>query len=175
MRLIMLLFSLPWWVDLILLASVPILWFGLRIYFSRKFDQIVNEAVLGAGAVLRDAKVEIHSVTAVPPPSAPSPYDLQEDDENYVEGLDDEGWNEEGTEFYLLDVTITPATPEATWDPTVLCLVPAEFAPEDATECCTTLCPLHSAEVMANGQFRPARETAVRGPQRLRMLYAVHS
>jgi hypothetical protein len=36
------------------------------------------------------------------------------------------------------------------------------------------MCPLHSAELFTGGRFEPAPEKEVRGPQRLRMVFAVH-
>jgi hypothetical protein len=63
---------------------------------------------------------------------------------------------------------------DASWDPTALALVPAEYVASDPTEVCDRPCPLHSAEIFEDGQFRPAPEREVRGAQRLRMLFAVH-
>jgi hypothetical protein len=169
-----LLANLPWWLDLAILAGLALFAVGLSYWFKWKFNRIVHEAVLEVGSAMKDARVEVHAVKAVPPPAGPSPYDLPEDDENFMEGVDDAAWDEPGTNFYGLDVTITPADPQARWDPTSLTLVPADHAPDDETEISERLCPLHSAEVQVNGAFRTCPEREVRGPQRLRMKFAVH-
>jgi len=174
MRALNLFLNLPWWLNLAVLGALAVLAFGLRFYVSRKFNQLVHDTIVEVGASLRDATVVVHSVEPRPAPATRSPYDLDEDDENFQEGLDDAPWDEPGTVFYSIDATITPASPDAPWDPTALMLVPADFAPEDPTEVCAQLCPLHSGEIFTNGRFQPAAEREIRGPQRVRLLFAVH-
>jgi hypothetical protein len=169
-----LLANLPWWLDLALLAGLALFAVGLSFWFKWKFHRIVREAVLEVGSALKDARAEVHGVKAVPQPAGPSPYDLDKDDEDFMEGVDDAAWDEPGTNYYAIDVTITPADPLARWDPTALALVPADHAPADETEVSEQLCPLFSAEIRVNGTFRPCPEREVRGPQRLRMVFAVH-
>lgn len=172
--LINLLLNLPWWADLIVIGVLVAIAYGLKHYISWKFDKIVREVVLEVGSPLKNAAVEIHSVEAKPAPAGKSPYDLEEDDEDFMEGVDDAAWDEPGTHFYLIDVTITPEKPDAAWDPTALALVPADYEPEDEVEISEKLCPLHSAEIQVNGQFRRAAERVVIGTQRIRFLFAVH-
>jgi len=169
-----LLMNLPWWIDLAILAVLAAVAYGLGWYLKYKFHRIVHEAVVDAGAALRDAAVTVHSVTAVPLPSARSPYDTDRDDEDFVEGVDDEPWDEDGVSYYAIEATITPVTPAAAWDPTGLALVPADYEPDDPADVSGQICPLHSAEIFVNGALRPAPEKDVRGPQRLRMVFAVH-
>jgi hypothetical protein len=169
-----LLANLPWWLDLAILGGLAVFVIGLSYWFKWKFNRIVHDAVLEVGSPLKDARAEVHVVRAMPRPAGPSPYDHDEDDENYDPDLDGAAWDEPGTNFYGIDVTITPADPAARWDPTALALVPADYAPADATECSDRMCPLFSAEIEVNGGFRPCPEREVRGPHRLRMIYAVH-
>jgi hypothetical protein len=172
MRLLLNLLDMPWWGVLataVAFAAVTI-WF--RITLPRRFEKLVHDAVLEVGSALKNAKVTVHSATAVPAPKDPSPYDADEDDEDFVAELDGQPWEEPGYNFYSIDVTITPAG-EMPWDPTGLALVPADFAPNDATEACMEVCPLHSAEEFANGLWQRAPEREIHGPRRLRMLYAV--
>ena len=91
-----------------------------------------------------------------------------------MEGVDDEPWDDKDANYYAIDVTISPAMEGATWDPTGLALVPADYVPDDEIEITEKICPLHSAEIFVNGRFQPAREADVRGPQRLKMVFAVH-
>jgi len=172
--LINLMLNLPWWTDLIIVGALIALFYGLKVYIQWKFDKIVREAVLEVGASLKNATVEVHSVEAKPAPAGKSPYDLDEEDEEFAEGIDDAPWDEPGTHFYSIDATITPEQPEAQWDPTALALVPADYVPDDEVEVSERICPLHSAELHVNGAFRPAAEQAVSGPQRVRLLFAVH-
>jgi hypothetical protein len=172
--LVNLLLTLPLWLGFLVVAVAVgfVLWQVLT--FRRRFERAVNEAVIEAGAPLKDAQVTVHGVEAVAPPAGPSPYDADEDDENFMEGVDGEPWDEDGVNFYTIDATITPADPTAAWDPTSLALVPADYTPDDAVEISEGLCGLHSAEVFANGRFQPAPEGETCGPRRLRMLFGVH-
>jgi hypothetical protein len=169
-----LLLNLPWWGSLAVLAALAGVAYALGWYFRYRFHQITREAVVDAGAALKGAEVTVHSVTAVPLPSSSSPYDISRDDEDFVEGVDDEPWDDDGVNYYAIEATITPTSPTAAWDPTALTLVPADYVPDDAVELSEQLCPLHSAEIFVNGAFRPAPERDIRGPQRLRMVFAVH-
>jgi hypothetical protein len=169
-----LLFNLPWWGSLIVLAALAVLFYLSGWYIRRRFEQITREAVLEAGAAMKDAQVAVHAVEAVPVPAGSSPYDIDKDDEDFVEGVDDAPWDDEESNYYAIDATITPADPNAAWDPTALILVPADYVPDDEIEITDKLCPLHSADVFVNGRFQPAAEADVRGPQRLRMRFAVH-
>jgi len=172
--LIQLMLNLPWWGNLILIAGLVVLFYVGGWWFRRRFDRIVHEGVLEMGSALKGATVAVHSVEAVPLPSRHSPYDISKDDENFMEGVDDEPWNEEGVNYYAIDATITPANEAGPWDPTALTLVPADYVPDDPTEITEQMCPLHSAEVFVNGHYERAPEKEVRGPRRLRMVFAVH-
>ncbi len=113
-------------------------------------------------------------MTPVPLPAAHSPYDIQEDDEDFVDGVDNEEWDDKECNYYTIDATITPVSQTTGWDPTGFSLVPADYEPDDEIDLSEQLCPLHSAEIIINGQFQPAPEKEVWGPQRLRMTFAIH-
>ncbi|HSQ56520.1 MAG TPA: hypothetical protein VLM40_12330 [Gemmata sp.] len=169
-----LLFNLPWWASLAIVAGLAVAGYALAWYFRHRFDKICRDAVLEVGDVLKDAEVTVHSVQPVPLPSRSSPYDIKPDDEEFVEGVDDEPWDEDGVSYYAIDATITPKNPLARWDPTALSLVPADYQPDDPVEITDKICPLHSAEIFSNDRFLPAQEVELQGPQRLRMTFAVH-
>jgi hypothetical protein len=173
-RLIALLLGLPWWVALLVVPVVLVGgWYLLGWYVRRRFDEIVHEAVLEAGSALKGATAEVHSVTAVAAPKDPSPYDLDEDDEQFCEETDGKPWEADEADFYLIDATVTPANPAALWDPTGIGVTPADFEPEDPTDVCEHMGALHSAERFLNGVWKPLREGNQTGPQRLRMLFGV--
>ena len=111
-------------------------------------------------------------MTAAPAPNTSSPYDIKDDDEQYCDEIDGQPWDDDGADYYLIDVTITPASNEP-WDPTGLGMVPADFAPDDPTDMCEKLCGLHSAERFVNGRWEPMPEKEVRGPLRLRLMMGV--
>jgi hypothetical protein len=145
----------------------------MMLYVRRKFDSIVRDTVLNMGISLKDAQATVHSVTPAAVPKGPSPYDAKEDDEEFMEGLDGESWDEKNTNFYTIEATITPADPLAPWDPTILALVPFEFVPADPIENSTCFGAMHSAEIFVDGKFQPAAGGDMQGPQRFRMLFAV--
>ncbi|HEX3146947.1 MAG TPA: hypothetical protein VHR66_02630 [Gemmataceae bacterium] len=166
--------SLPWWGALAVIGGLVSFFYLSGAWFKWKFNRIVHEGILEAGAALRGAEVTIHAVKAVPAPEGPSPYDVHEGDEDFVEGLDGEPWNEdEGGHFYQIEATIAPVDSSAEWDPSALAVVPADFEPEDPTDVCEQLGGLHSAEVFNKGMWLPLAEGEIRGPRRLRMLFAV--
>ena len=166
--------GLPWWVTLLVVPVVLYVgWQLLGWYVRRRFDQIVHEAVLGAGSALAGATAEVHSVVAVAAPAGPSPYDLDEDDEQFCEELDGKPWEADDADFYVVDATITPADATTLWDPTAIGVTPADFEPDDLTECSEHMGAMHSAERFVKGTWKPAREGNMTGPQRLRMLFGV--
>jgi hypothetical protein len=177
MRLLLLLLELflilPWWGSLALIAAVIAFAFGSVWYIRRQFRKIVTDAILNMGAALKDAQATIHAISPVPPPSDPSPYDLPEDDENFMEGVDGTPWDDADANFYQVDVTVAPVHSQATWDPTALTLVPADFAPADPLDICERLSGIHSAEQFVHGRFQPLGEGALYGTQRVRLLVAV--
>jgi len=172
--LIQLMLRLPWWADLIILAALALLVYLSGWWFRRRFEQITHDAVQEVGAAMKDAQVTVHAVEARPAPNAPSPYYIKEDEEEFMEGVDDAPWDDDDVNYYAIDATITPTDPNAPWDPTALSLVPADYAPDDPIDVSDKICPLHSADIFVNGCFQSAPEKEVRGPQRLRMLFAVH-
>jgi hypothetical protein len=149
-----------------------VVWY-LRFSFPRRLEKIVHDAVVEAGAALRDAEVTVHSATAVAAPKDASPYDLDKDDENFMEGIDGEPWDENECSFYSIDVTIEPADANVKWDPTGLAVVPSDFVGDDDADLGEDLGGLHSAQIFVNGRFRPAPEREVRGPHRVRLLFGV--
>src|SRR5262245_29866556 len=132
--LLLLMLSLPWWGNLILIALLIGLFFVGGWWIRRKFEQITREAVLEVGAMMKDAQVTIHAVEARPMPSAHSPYDIKEDDEDFMDGVDNEPWDDKDVNYYAIDATITPVDHSAKWDPTGLTLVPADYVPDDEVE-----------------------------------------
>ena len=174
MRLIVLLLSLPWWASLTIVVLLVALFFISGWWLRRRFEQITHDAVLEAGSALAGAQVTVHAVEAAAKPAGKSPYDIQEDDEDYDPEIDGEPWDDEGMNYYSIDVTIAPANSTVTWDPTALSLVPADYQPEDEIDISEQLCPLHSAEIFEHGRWIPAPEKDIRGASRLRMLFAIH-
>jgi hypothetical protein len=166
--------SLPWWGALAVIGGLVGFVYFSGTWFKWKLNRIIHEGILEAGAALRGAAVTIHSIKAVPTPEEPSPYDLHEGDEDFVEGMDGEPWNDEdGGHFYQIEATIAPVNSAASWDPSALAVVPVDFEPEDPTDVCEQLGGLHSAEVLSNGRWLPLEEGEITGSRRLRMLFAV--
>ncbi|QDU20881.1 hypothetical protein [Urbifossiella limnaea] len=166
--------GLPWWVGLVVVPVVLFVgWKVFAWYVRLLFDQIVHDAVLGAGSALAGATAVVHSVVAVAAPKEPSPYDAVEGDEDYCEEIDGTPWEADEADFYVIDATITPADPTVLWDPTGLGVTPADFSPDDPAECSEHTGAMHSAERFVNGNWKSAREGNLTGPQRLRMLFGV--
>jgi hypothetical protein len=178
MRFLVVLPGLPWWIAGAALgaaAACAVYWVvSFQRRFQQQFEQICHDAVLEVGKALAGAEVEVHEVKAAPRPAGPSPYDVQEGDEEFCEDIDGKPWDEDGCHFYSIDATITPADPTAKWDPTALAVVPADYEPEDPIDVSGDLGGMHSAERFVNGRWVPLKEGDRRGPQRVRMLFAVN-
>ena len=142
-NLIDLLLSLPWWGALAVLGGLAAFVYLSGVWFKWKFNKIVHEAVLEAGSALKGAVATVHAVTAVSAPTGPSPYDIDEDDEQFCRELDGQPWNQDGA---LLDRRDVAGRPGGGWDPTGLAVVLADFEPDDPTGLCEQLGRLHSAE-----------------------------
>jgi hypothetical protein len=173
LNLLDLLISLPWWGSLSVIVLLVIFFLYVRHRFNSQVEKIIHEGILEAGSALKDAQATVHSVTPVPVPAGPSPYDIKEDDEEFCDEIDGQPWDDEDAGFYSIDVTISPADPSAKWDPTGLTMVPADFAPEDPTDCCEKMCGLHSAEQFVSGHWEPTPEREIQGPRRLKLLMGV--
>jgi len=170
-NLVGLLAGLPWWGALAVLGALALFVVGSIWWFKWKFNQIVEEGVLNAGAALAGARVDVHSIKAVPAPKGPSPYDSKEDDEDFVEGLDCEDWNEPGVAFYELDATITPTDPDAEWSPDGVAPVPADWVGEEKTDLCERTGCVHTAHVFENGRWEFAEGDNVAGAHRVKLLF----
>jgi hypothetical protein len=101
-NLIDLLVSLPWWGALAVLGCLAAFAYFSGVWFKWKMKRIIHEGVLEAGSALKGATATVHSVTAVPAPNGPSPYDLPEDDENFAPELDGTLWDDDGCHFDII-------------------------------------------------------------------------
>src|SRR5262245_28954522 len=173
LNLLDLLISLPWWASISVVVLLVVFFLYVRHRFFSQMEKIIHEGILEAGAALKDAQATVHAVTAAPAPAGASPYDIKEDDEEFCEEIDGQPWDDEDASFYSIDVTITPADATAKWDPTGLAAVPADFEPEDPTDCCEKMCGLHSAEQFVSGHWEPTPEREIQGPRRLKLLMGV--
>lgn len=171
LNLVGLLIVLPLWGKIALVVGLVAFVVGAGMWLKYQFHKIAEESVLGAGAALENAKVDVHGIKAVPAPSGPSPYDPKEGDEDFMEGVDDEGWDEPGVAFYELDVTLTPIDPEAEWSPDGLSIVPADWVPEEKTDICERMGGVHTAHVFQHGRWELGDGGNVVGTQRVKLLF----
>lgn len=162
--------AFPWWAAVLILGGLALF---VGWYVRWKFNRIIRESILEIGSGMKESAVEVHAVASVDRPKGPSPYDLSEDDEEFAPELDGTEWDEEGVNFYSIDATITPADPEAKWDPTGLAVVPADWIPDDPTDVCERMGGLHSAEIWENGRFVPLAEGERTGSCRCRFLFGI--
>ena len=151
---------LPWWG--LLLAAAGVIVIG-KFVIKRLFFRLLLKPFQLKGAVLKGAKVEIHSITpAIEPPlkeaaSSESPERAR----------------------YHLEVTIHPGnanTPFGAWEPGELRLVRPESVldmnPDTPSDNDDT-CEIESIEVQEDGAFKPDEGMKFPGAQRLKLLLAV--
>jgi hypothetical protein len=150
---------LPWWT--ILLGSLTLIILG-KFVIKRLFFKLLLKPFQLKGAVLKGAKVEVHSVSALPP---------SRETADVSDAAPRHG--------YALDVTITPCsakTPFGLWEPGELRLVLPESklnlspdAPSDTED----TCEIQKVEVHDEGDFKPDEGMKYPGHQRLRLVIAV--
>jgi hypothetical protein len=166
---------LPWWGALGVLAAIAIGFWALGRYIVYRLWRDVTGAIKEQGKPLADAHVTVHSVEPSEPPSGASPLDDfhdGEDDEDEDSDLDGE-FATDGFVYFWIDATIAPQAAQASWDPSALTLIPADFQAQEEFEFCLKTALLHTLEVWRDGQFEPQGAGNVAGTQRLRMLFAV--
>jgi hypothetical protein len=125
------------------------------------------------GAVLRDATVTVHSITAAPEPDR-SVWVQDEDDEAFEADLAAADLPEGNYDWYYLDLTITPKANSETgsdqgWEPSALQLARADRK-LDALDLDVD-CLVAQVEGWQGGQFGPCQEQneTVHGARRLRL------
>lgn len=165
---------LPWWGALGVLAAIGVGLYLLGHYIVHRIFKDTVQAVLDQGKPLQGALATVHSVQPAVPPAESSPFDSTPDDEDYDPDLDG-NWGEEDGFFFRIDATITPKTPDTSWKPSALSIVPADFEPSEDLEFSEHTALLHSVEIQRNGRFEPLGDESVTGPQRVRLLIAVPS
>jgi hypothetical protein len=161
---------LPWWAAMAVLAGLVL---GTVLYARRLMGRMLGDItrdIVAQGARLSDAVVSVHSVELTQALGQSSQFDSRPGDEDYDPDLDG-NWSEEDGRFYWVDATIAPQQPDATWTPSELSLVRADFEPEEELEACMEVGLMHSLEIYRNGEFAPYVGDEVAGPQRLRMLF----
>ena len=144
---------------------------GLKFVVGALLKKLFTAPFIAKGAALRDAQVQVHSVT----PAAAPVYEAEEED------AEDEEEPEEPDvprDWYHLDVTITPPVPTGGfthWEPGELVLTgpdakssrDLDSMDEEAAE------PVAEVEIWRDGGWRPDEEGKYPGPQRLRLLAGV--
>lgn len=163
--------TLPWWGAVGVIAGLAVSLVLFAKYIVHRLIRDSIQAIAEQGIAMTDAVASVHSAEPAPPPAQRSPLDCDPNDEDYDPEFDDDFLDESACHVSI-DVTIAPQDPDATWDPSALALVSAEFVPEEDLEVCEQTAVLHSLEVWSNGAFHPWNGADVIGPQRLRLLFA---
>jgi len=171
LNLVGLLILLPLWGKIALVVGLTAFVVGVGLWFKYQFHKIVEEGILNAGVALAGARVDVHGIRAVPAPVGPSPYDAKDGDDDFVEGVDDEDWNEPGVAFYELDVTVSPTDPDAEWSPDGLSIVPADWVPEEKTDVCERMGAVHTVHLYEVGRWVLGDGDNVAGTHRVKLLF----
>jgi hypothetical protein len=163
---------LPWWGAVGVLVFLAAGLWVLGKYVVYRLTRDVTAAVMAQGTPLADAIVNVHSVEPAEAPGEPSLIGLDPDDEDYDPELEDLE-STAGTDYFWIEATIAPHDLDAEWDPSILFLVPQDFEPEEELMICETMAVVHTLEIWRGGAFVPHGAGDVKGPQRLRILFAV--
>ena len=103
---------LPWW-GVVLFFAVPIL--GWKYIAAAIFAVMVRQTAKGMARALLGAKVDVHTIRAVPPPEAAALEAMlkgdneDEDDRDFEESIKDLPDDPpDARDWYEIDATITP-------------------------------------------------------------------
>ncbi|MBI3861180.1 MAG: hypothetical protein HY290_04725 [Planctomycetia bacterium] len=172
---------LPWWGAVAVLLGLAASFWAFGHYIVYRLKRDIVGSIKEQGQPLHEALVTVHSVEQAEPPAEKSSldeFDSEFDDEFADENDEDDAeldgeFAAEDTAWNWIDVTIAPKAADASWNPSDLALVPADFQAQEELEFCEQTGLLHTLEIWRNGKFQPQRNGNVAGTQRLRMLFAV--
>jgi hypothetical protein len=171
---------LPWW-GVALYFAVLVL--GWKYIAAAIFTLMVRNVARDMARALLGARVDVHSLRAVPPPDASVLAELDEEDEEDEEDEDAKEFAEsikdmpdeppEARDWYELEATITPRDVEPDddgnrpdWQPSSLILV----VPGGAWGEYDLACRVARVEMERQGSFQPAGKLITVGATRLRLL-----
>jgi membrane protein implicated in regulation of membrane protease activity len=170
--------GVPWWGSL---AAAAAIYFVAAFAAKRLFFRAVTAPFKAKGAVLRGAKLVVHSVEVVPAAQRRPALalvggsDRTEDDDETDErdGCDDtpEGWT-----TYRVDATVTPPTiaegPFAWWEPGDLSLVPVDADVSPSAPTTSEECSIRQVDVFEGGEYVQDEGMKYQGEKRLRLVVA---
>lgn len=176
-------------VDLwVILVVAVALFVGIKLFGGKVFEFFLMRVFMSPfkakGAVLKNAKAEVHSVqTAARPLDRPAlehrrndgdDEDFDEDDEDDFDEHDEEGGPaaEEPRDYYQVEVTVTPYAPTGAfklWEPGELQLVKPGIGWDDADD----TCEVYETEIWRDGQYYPDEGMKYGGELRVRLLIGV--
>lgn len=141
--------------------------FGLKLMVGVFLKKLFTAPFQMKGAVLRDAGLEVHSVTPAAPPAVPGAEAGEEEAE--------EAPAAEALAWYHLDVTVTPREPRGGfthWEPGELVLAGPEAKGSEGLDDLQEddACQVEEVRIWRDGQWQPDEEYKYPGPQRLRLL-----
>jgi hypothetical protein len=161
------------WGSLGLLAALLVVIVVLRAFGDRLLEWFIDRGIHGAGRVMKEATVTIHSITPAPEPD-PSVWrtgDDEEDDE-FEAQLEASGMPEGDFDWCKIDATIEPkadaeqGTPS--WEPSMILVRKDDDTSRHALEL-DVHCLVTHVEVWQNGQFVPSDHGSLEGPARIRL------
>lgn len=160
--------GLPWWGSL---GAATVGYFAAAFAVKKLFFRALTAPFKAKGAVLKGAKLVVHSVSVAPVRErAPALVGAGGGDESSDEEESPdvpEGWTS-----YCIDATVTPTLgegPFACWEPGDLRLVPLDAdtspdAPSESDDCTILRC-----EVFEDGEFTKDQGMKYEGEKRLRI------
>jgi hypothetical protein len=158
--------SLPWWALALIGLALA---FGLKFAMKRILTYLFVAPFRMKGVVLKSATIQVHSVApASTPPGDPNRLraDPSTPDQEPI-----------SRQYFDLDVTIHPDGSNGKfplWEPGELRLVRPEAKTALANDQDNDACVIKQVQIEQAGQFQPEEGYKYEGPQRLRLLLAVH-
>lgn len=144
-----------------------ILCVGLCVVAVKVIKRRVKKMIFGAfelkGAVLKDARVDIHHVLRT---NQPSDWEAENEDDDAPKEL----------KWFEIDATITPAsaagesTPFSCWDPCEIEFVDFQTAPQGLEEYSDNDCVVDRAEIFIDGNFTREYPDKIAGNSRVKFV-----
>ena len=158
-----------WWVAL---TIATVVYLTGRLIIKSALKNLFLAPFKAKGAVLRGAQAQVHSVVKVEAPVKNLITASDDEEEPSPAGPDRGTWN-----YYQIDVTIHPQNQNGAfshWEPGELRFMPLDARIDPENENQEEICELAKVEIFEEGTFKPDEGYKFPGPQRLRLLTAVH-
>jgi len=153
---------------------IALLWVG-KLVIGRMIKKFFLSLFSAKSSALREATMQVHSVTAIPMPKLEPAEDHEHGEEDEAHDHEHEPDEDDGPRNYFqVDVTITPKGEDRVWEPGEFILTSDRIKSlEELEDGGKELGNTHEVQIWNGTAFGPDEDGKYPGPQRLLLTFAV--